>query len=77
MSLDRIEQNTRSCVEHIIRNGMRHAPEGTAVKVTLESTDEGWSVAVRDHGPGIFEPSKVMVECRRQTVQTDTTPSRH
>jgi two-component system sensor histidine kinase CpxA len=41
----------RRAVENVIRNAIRHAPEGTAVEVTVA----GPSVSVRDYGPGVPE----------------------
>jgi signal transduction histidine kinase len=51
-------------VENVVRNAVRHAPEGTAVEISLEVTGEMAAIRVRDHGPGvpddllgaIFEP---------------------
>jgi two-component system sensor histidine kinase CpxA len=50
--------------ENILRNAIRHTPEGTAIEVVLSSTGQSAIVAVRDYGPGvpdqflssIFEP---------------------
>ncbi len=50
--------------ENVIRNAIRHAPEGTTVEVSLEPRGTGVKVVVRDLGPGvpigalsaIFEP---------------------
>ncbi len=50
--------------ENVIRNAIRHAPEGTPVEVSLKPCEQGVKVIVRDFGPGvptaslssIFEP---------------------
>jgi signal transduction histidine kinase len=54
----------RRAVENVVRNAIRHAPEGTAVEIGLQRDGESATVLVRDHGPGapeealklIFEP---------------------
>ena len=54
----------RRAIENVVRNAVRHAPEGTDVEITAARDGEGVVVAVRDHGPGvpdadlerIFEP---------------------
>jgi two-component system sensor histidine kinase CpxA len=54
----------RRAVENVVRNAIRHAPEGTAVEVSLELHGDVATIVVRDHGPGvpddllgnIFEP---------------------
>jgi two-component system sensor histidine kinase CpxA len=51
-------------IENVVRNAIRHAPEGTKVDVALEQADGVAKVIVRDFGPGvpvehlssIFEP---------------------
>jgi two-component system sensor histidine kinase CpxA len=39
--------------ENVIRNAIRHAPEGTSVQVSLEPCGQGVKVVVRDFGPGV------------------------
>jgi signal transduction histidine kinase len=54
----------RRAVENVVRNAIRHAPDGTAIKIDLELHGDSATIAVRDHGPGvpdellgaIFEP---------------------
>jgi two-component system sensor histidine kinase CpxA len=47
----------RRAVENVLRNAIRHAPEGTVVEVELRG-DSGWaSVSVRDRGAGVPENS--------------------
>jgi len=54
----------RRAVENVVRNAIRHAPEGTAIKIDLKLHGELATIVVRDHGPGvpdellgaIFEP---------------------
>ncbi|HUD97941.1 MAG TPA: ATP-binding protein [Bryobacteraceae bacterium] len=42
-------------VENVIRNAIRHAPEATAVEVSLETATDRAVVRVRDYGPGVPE----------------------
>jgi two-component system sensor histidine kinase CpxA len=54
----------RRAFENVIRNAIRHAPEGSPIEVSVESCSPGTRVIVRDFGPGvppgalssIFEP---------------------
>jgi two-component system sensor histidine kinase CpxA len=45
----------RRAIENIVRNAIRHAPEGTAVEVGLEARGEMAAITVRDRGPGVPE----------------------
>lgn len=47
----------RRAIENVIRNAVRHAPEGTAVEVVLETSDGRAVVRIRDYGPGVPEES--------------------
>ena len=42
-------------VENIVRNAIRHAPEGTTVEIALELRGDTALVSVRDHGTGVPE----------------------
>ncbi|MCU0761173.1 MAG: ATP-binding protein [Steroidobacteraceae bacterium] len=45
-----------SAIENVVRNALRHAPEGTAVSMTLQpAPDGGARVVVEDAGPGVPE----------------------
>ena len=54
----------RRAVENVVRNAIRHTPEGTTVELGLELLGDVASIVVRDRGPGvpddllgsIFEP---------------------
>jgi two-component system sensor histidine kinase CpxA len=54
----------RRAFENIIRNAIRHAPEGSTIDISVGSCSRGTRVIVRDSGPGvppeflssIFEP---------------------
>jgi two-component system sensor histidine kinase CpxA len=49
----------RSAFENVVRNAVRHAPPGTAVRVSLACGREGGGgrarIGVRDEGPGVPE----------------------
>ncbi len=42
-------------IENVVRNAIRHAPEGTVVSVRLELRGDMAVVVVRDRGPGVPE----------------------
>jgi two-component system sensor histidine kinase CpxA len=54
----------RRAFENVIRNAIRHAPEGSTIEVSMAPCSRGTTVVVRDFGPGvppealssIFEP---------------------
>jgi signal transduction histidine kinase len=43
----------RRAFENVLRNAIRHAPEGTAIDVSYEERDATAVIAVRDRGPGV------------------------
>ena len=45
----------RRAVENVLRNAVRHGPEGTAVVVELRQSPGTVTVSIRDHGPGVPE----------------------
>jgi len=47
------EDLIRRMIVNLIDNAVRHAPAGSTVRVDLDATDTGYSVAVKDQGPGI------------------------
>ena len=58
------EELLRRAIENVVRNAIRHAPEGSTIEVALDRLAGRARVVVRDHGPGvppeslsaIFEP---------------------
>lgn len=40
-------------LENLVENAIRHAPEGTEVRVSARAADGGIEVRVHDHGPGV------------------------
>lgn len=42
----------RRAIEDILRNAIRHAPEGTPAEVSLDRHSEFVSVSIRDYGSG-------------------------
>ena len=45
----------RRAVENVLRNAIRHAPEGTVVEVGLSSRPDLATIAIRDYGNGVPE----------------------
>jgi len=45
----------RAAVENVVRNAIRHTPEGGGVEVALEAVGDRWQVSVTDAGPGVPE----------------------
>ncbi len=45
----------RRAVENIVRNALRHAPEGSVVELGLEREGNSVHIRVRDQGPGVSE----------------------
>ncbi len=43
----------RRAMENVVRNAIRHTPEGTAVEVNIENTRQAARICVRDAGPGV------------------------
>lgn len=46
---------TASALAHVLENSAQYAPHGTEIDVHASSTDDGLTISVRDHGPGIAE----------------------
>ncbi|GGO45452.1 HAMP domain-containing sensor histidine kinase [Streptomyces lasiicapitis] len=47
------EPTVHRAVHNLVDNAIRHAPAGSAVRVTVETTESEAAVTVTDHGPGI------------------------
>jgi signal transduction histidine kinase len=45
----------RRAVENVVRNGIRYAPRGSAILVSMREDEHHAVIAVRDHGPGVPE----------------------
>lgn len=43
----------RRAIENIVRNAIRHAPDGTSIDITLNGSPLNASVSIRDYGPGV------------------------
>jgi two-component system, OmpR family, sensor kinase len=62
----------RSAIENVLRNAVRYSPPGALVDVTVERSDGGLAIRIRDRGPGvpasdlerIFEPFYRVAESR-------------
>jgi len=69
----------RSAFENVVRNAVRHAPEGTTVRVSLNclgsGTNDGEAVLrVRDEGPGV--PEEALKEIFRPFYRVDDSRTR-
>jgi len=47
----------RSAIENVVRNGVRHTPDGQALEVSLGCSEGQATITVRDYGPGVPEAS--------------------
>ena len=68
-----------SAVENVVRNAVRHAPEGTAVRVSLRCRRAGGDggeavIYVRDEGPGV--PEEALAEIFRPFYRVDASRTR-
>ena len=45
----------RRAVENVVRNGIRYAPRGSLVRVSMREDEHNATITVRDHGPGVPE----------------------
>jgi two-component system sensor histidine kinase CpxA len=51
-----------AAIENVVRNALRHTPEGTAVSVTLQATPDGGArIVVQDSGPGVPEAEQTRI----------------
>ncbi|MDQ2964666.1 MAG: HAMP domain-containing histidine kinase [Chloroflexota bacterium] len=46
-------QQLGQAIANVVRNAVSHAPRATTVRVTVEETNDGARVRVRDRGPGV------------------------
>jgi len=61
----------RRAIENVIRNAIRHAPEGTAVEVGLEAGDGRCTLRIRDYGRGVPEEALPRIFDAFYRVETD------
>ena len=45
----------RRGIENVVRNAIRHAPDGTSIEIDSQVLDDGATITIRDHGPGVPE----------------------
>jgi len=43
----------RRAIENIVRNAIRHAPEGSGIDISLNGSAASASLSIRDYGPGV------------------------
>ena len=66
----------RSAFDNVIRNAIRHTPEGSEVEIELQVEGTKASVSIRDHGEGVpdghletlFEPFARVADARERTT---------
>jgi len=61
----------RRAIENVIRNAIRHAPEGTAVEAGMEVAGGRVTVRIRDYGPGVPEEALPRIFDAFYRVETD------
>lgn len=72
VTLDANPALLRSCVENVVRNALRYAPENSRVDVEAQKLTDEVRIAIRDRGPGVpadalprlFEPFYRVAESR-------------
>jgi signal transduction histidine kinase len=64
----------RRAVENVLRNGIRHAPEGSTIDVSVGGRQGMASVAIRDRGPGV--PDDMLPEIFKPFVRVGEDRSR-
>jgi len=69
----------RSAFENVVRNAVRHTPEGTSVQVSLDCLQSGTNdgeatLRVRDEGPGV--PEEALKEIFRPFYRVDDSRTR-
>ncbi len=58
------EDLIRRLVGNLLDNAVRHAPEGTSVRVALERAGDGCAISVTDQGPGIPPEKEALIFTR-------------
>jgi two-component system sensor histidine kinase CpxA len=61
----------RRAIENVIRNAIRHAPEGTAVEASLEAANGQAVLRIRDYGPGVPKDALPRIFDAFYRVETD------
>ena len=64
----------RRAVENVLRNGIRHAPDGSSIEVSVAEHGGFASVAIRDHGTGV--PEEMLPEIFKPFVRVGEDRSR-
>ena len=63
------------CLENIVRNAVRFAPEGTGIDLTLAKTGDDFIIKIRDQGPGVIENE--ISSIFRPFFRSDSSRNRH
>jgi two-component system sensor histidine kinase CpxA len=59
----------RRATENILRNAIRHAPEGTPVEIRLAREPHWISISIRDYGPGV--PAEMLSDIFKPFFRVD------
>ena len=65
------EELLRRAIENVLRNAIRHAPNGTAIEIELACTETAAAIRIRDYGPGVPEESLPRIFDAFYRVDTD------
>lgn len=63
----------RRVLENLIDNAVRHAPEGSAVRLAIEARAGAIELRVSDHGPGV--PAELRAQVFERFVQVEGAPA--
>ena len=63
------------CLENIVSNAVRFAPEGTGIDLTLEKNGDDFIIKIRDQGPGVIENE--ISSIFRPFFRSDSSRNRH
>jgi signal transduction histidine kinase len=61
----------RRAIENVLRNAIRHAPEGSAVEASVEAANGRAVLRIRDYGPGVPEEALPRIFDAFYRVETD------
>lgn len=73
-AFDGDEDLIRRLIVNLLDNAVRHAPEGSTVRVALEPARDGYTIAISDQGPGI--PPDIQPRIFERFYRGDTGRSR-
>lgn len=60
----------RRAMENVLRNAIRHSPDGAAIDIDLTDTPNTWQLSIRDRGPGV--PAEVLEKIFQPFFRADS-----